>query len=98
MTGVSDLTGDGKNDLIWRYWGGSGDVYLWQMLGYTYQNAFFMSLVPDLNYQLTGVGDFTGDGRPDLFWSNNANGDNYVWRMSGYTYQQAIFIGPTPTP
>jgi len=97
MTGVGDFTGDGNNDLIWRYWGGTGDVYLWQMLGYTYQNAFFMDLVADLNYQLTGVGDFTGDGQLDLVWTNKSSGDNYVWRMNGYTYQQSLFIGPTPT-
>jgi len=101
MTGVGDLTGDGKQDLLWRYWGpgaGSGDVYLWQMDGYTYQQAFYVGPVTDLNYQLTAVGDFTGDSRPDLLWSNNLTGDNYVWQMGGYTYQQAIFIGPKPTP
>jgi hypothetical protein len=68
------------------------------MLGYTYQNAFFISPVTNLNYQLTGVGEFTGDGQLDLFWSDNLTGDNYVWLMNGYTYQQAISIGPKPTP
>lgn len=98
MTGIGDFTGDGNSDLIWRYWGGSGDVYLWQMLGYSYQNAFFISPVADLNYQLTGVGDFSANGSLDLFWSNHLIGNNDIWLMNGYTYQESVFTNPTPTP
>jgi len=101
MTGVGDLTKDGQADLLWRYWGpgnGAGDVYLWRMNGYSYQQAFYIGPVTDFNYQLTSLGEFTGDGQPDLFWSNNLTGDNYVWQMNGYTYNAAFFIGPKPSP
>ncbi len=99
MAGTGDLTLEGQPNLLWRYWGpgsGSGDVYLWQMSGYTYQTALFIGPVTDLNFQLTGVDDFTGDGQPDLVWSNNHTNENYVWQMSGYTYANALFIGAKP--
>jgi len=100
LVGVGDLTNDGKKDLLWRYWGpgpGFGDVYLWRMDGYTYQDFAYLATVPDLNYQLTGNGDFTGDGGPDLLWSNNQTDQNYLWQMNGYTYVTSIFLGPKPT-
>jgi len=100
LAGVADLTQDGRSDLIWRYWGpgaGTGDVYLWQMDGFTYRNANYIGPVTDLSFQLTGVGDFTRDGQPDLMWSNNQTNDNYLWQMNGYTYVTNYLIGSKPS-
>jgi hypothetical protein len=35
--------------------------------------------VPDLNWQIGGVGDFNGDGSFDLIWRNRATGENLFW-------------------
>jgi len=32
------------------------------------------------------VGDFNGDGWPDILWRNASSGLNYVWYMNGATY------------
>jgi hypothetical protein len=31
------------------------------------------------------VGDFNGDGKPDILWQNNSTGHNSVWYMNGVT-------------
>lgn len=100
LAGVADLTQDGRLDMIWRYWGlgaGTGDVYIWQMDGYTYRNATYIGPVTDFNFQLTAVADLTRDGQPDLMWSNNQTNDNYLWQMNGYTYVTNYLIGAKPS-
>jgi len=32
------------------------------------------------------VGDFSGDGKPDILWHHRVRGDVYVWYMDGVTF------------
>ena len=34
-------------------------------------------------WNIVGVGDFNGDGNPDIVWRNSATGETIVWYMQG---------------
>src|ERR1700682_611647 len=38
--------------------------------------------VGDFNWVIGGIGDFNGDGHPDIWWRNNSTGENYIWFMN----------------
>jgi YD repeat-containing protein len=86
---TKDFNADGWPDLVWRRLG-SGDNGLWWMTGASLISA--TSLLPtgqggaavlaDMNWEIRGVGDFNGDGKPDLLWQNQSTGDVAVWTFS----------------
>ena len=82
MSGVGDIDGDGKADLVWRNTQ-TGDVAIWLMAGLTVRLSTVVSTGVPLAWQLSGVGDLDGDGKADLVWRNIQSGDVAVWLMNG---------------
>jgi hypothetical protein len=39
-------------------------------------------VLADMNWDIRGVGDFNGDGKPDLQWHNQSTGDVAVWTFN----------------
>jgi hypothetical protein len=94
---VGDIDGDGHEDLLWRN-NSTGEVVAWFMNGPTIAGAGSISPArgPDLNWRLAGLGDFDGDGKPDLVWRNQATGANEVWLMNGLTRKSVVPIFSVP--
>ena len=84
-----DVDGDADADIVWRYEGSGGAVYLWQMNGSTITAATPISAVADASWQMVASGDFDGDGRTDLFWRHATSGATYLWLMDGATILSA---------
>ncbi|MGD2090351.1 MAG: SBBP repeat-containing protein [Candidatus Aminicenantes bacterium] len=42
--------------------------------------------VADLDWQISGTGDFNFDGKIDIVWSHTGDGRNCVWYMDGVTF------------
>ncbi len=94
-----DYNGDGRMDLLVSYWGRTPILYLAKANATTPSNAAYQAqeLMPEVsvdgryhgprwNTDTVGIGDYNGDGHPDIFVGNyfpdsdvlNPNGENNV--------------------
>jgi hypothetical protein len=86
IVGTGDFNGDGKPDIIWRH-SATGQNAVWYMNGATWTGNYdMMTTVADPNWNIVGMGDFNGDGKPDIIWRHSATGQNAVWYMNGATW------------
>ena len=74
VSGVGDMNGDGRDDLIWR--DGDGSVIVWYMeaSGHDYTSQWLYSgAIP--GWSIRGLGDFNGDGNCDILWMGEYGDD-----------------------
>jgi hypothetical protein len=92
VDGIGDFNGDGKSDMLWRYYG--SDYYqglnvIWYMDGQTLTSYGYPTAITNLNWKVDGIGDYDGDGKGDILWryygSGYHQGLNVVWYMDGAT-------------
>jgi len=94
---VADFDSDGREDLLWRN-STTGQVTAWYMNNATIAGSATLSPSrgSDLNWRIGGIGDFDGDGKPDLVWRNQANGADEVWLMNGMTRTAVVPLFSVP--
>jgi hypothetical protein len=84
----SNFNGDGSSDILWRNYN-TGENAIWLLNGTTFdptQGGVFLTQVPDINWNIEGVADFSGDNRSDILWRNYSTGENAIWRLEGTTF------------
>ena len=91
LTGVGDLDGDGRADLVWRQ-PQSGDVAAWLMAGGEVKGNTIVSAGVSLAWQIVGLGDVDDDGRSDLLWRNTRTGDVALWLMDGAAVKMSTAV------
>jgi FG-GAP-like repeat len=86
----SDLSGDGKSDLIFRN-NSTGQINAWLMNGGA-TTSTAMLLGPG-NWSVTHTADFNGDGKADILYRND-DGTVVLWLMNGLTpISQTVLLG-----
>lgn len=85
-----DYNGDGRSDILWRYYDPWG-ITNWHTSIWYGQTASF-SYTGETSLQNTGnatgmkivaEGDFDGDGKNDILWRDLNNAKTYLWMMNG---------------
>jgi hypothetical protein len=84
LVSVHDMNGDGIPDLIWQN-DSTREVGVWLLSGPTATSVLAFESVSSSNpgWTLVGVGDFDGNGVPDLVWQNDSTRAVQVWYMGG---------------
>ena len=87
--GTGDFNKDGSVDILWRYNGTGGRNRVWYMNGVSIIGGADLLAVSDLNWQIGGVADYSGDGNVDVVWRYaGAAGYVYVWDLNGIAWTQ----------
>lgn len=84
IVGTGDVNGDGIDDIIWRHLEGPLSNWLGTKTGGFIINdgAAFTNVTTD--WQVTGTGDFNGDGYDDILWRHsNGTISNWLGNMAG---------------
>ncbi|WP_420397940.1 beta strand repeat-containing protein [Nioella sp.] len=68
---ISDVTGDGTSDILWRN-GTTGQYGMFDMAGGT--PTWSVLGGESTAWQIGGLGDFDGDGTDDILWRNDTSG------------------------
>jgi DNA-binding beta-propeller fold protein YncE len=100
VQGVGDFNGDGMADILWRNDDLGGIIYVWLMNGASIASAGSPTSVGTTAAQgwvVKGVGDYSGDGKADVFWKNDMlGGITYVWLMNGAAITSANSVTGVP--
>jgi hypothetical protein len=95
VAGAADFTDDGRPDLVWRHKpSGSNAVWVLGAPGVLSTVVALPSLA-DPAWRIGAVGDFSGDGHPDLVWQNATSGAVMIWGMQGTTYATSYTVQGT---
>jgi hypothetical protein len=96
LVGVShnDFNGDGRSDALWVNTNGTLVEWLGQSNGAFADNSANFLINPGTAWHVAATGDFNGDGRADLLWSND-NGTTVDWLgqpSGGFADNSAVFL------
>jgi hypothetical protein len=67
---IGDFDGNGRSDILWRYFGPAnhGQLAVWWNGQYGSPAAWYPGVVGDDRWQMQGVEDFDADGKSDVLW------------------------------
>jgi hypothetical protein len=69
----------------------SNDYAIWLVNGTSVTGAMLGNVTS--NWVLSGVGDFNGDGQPDLLWRDNVSGTVAIWFLDGTSILTTATLG-----
>jgi hypothetical protein len=83
LTNQNSFNGDGQPDIIWED-PVSGWAQIWYLGGAQGVSLLGAADLTEANpWHIVGIGDFNGDGHPDVVWQDPVSGAVQVWYMGG---------------
>ena len=96
-TSPFDLNGDGVGDLLLHH-STDGSIAGWFMNERVLIDGSILGHVPDLQWQVAGMGDFNSDGKIDILWQRMDDARLAVWLMNGTERLDVQFLAPDRLP
>jgi hypothetical protein len=92
VEGVADFDGDGTSDVLWRDENGRLKLWYWGVSANVDVSRRNEGEVVGPEWRVQAVGDFDGDGYPDIAWRDD-DGQVAIWLMVGSIYRFEVRPG-----
>ena len=92
--GTWSIVGDTNGYIFWR--DTSGDIALWGVQNGQVVSSNGLGTVTS-NFVVQGLGDFNGDGFPDILWRDTNTGVISIWFTNGQTVTSAGVVSTLPS-
>ena len=95
VVGIADFNADGRPDILFQH-SVTGMLFVWFMNGSTmYSTGMFTPTGPvDPAWKVAAIGDFNGDGKPDILLQNSVTSTLVIWYMNGRQLSTASLTSP----
>ncbi len=103
IAGVGDFFGDGIDDVLWTAApdapgpsGGPVQTDIWELGS---DGKWVASVSPGshpADYNVAGIGDFTGNGTSDMLWQSSVTGDVDEWQIVNGRWAASVDLGVHP--
>ncbi len=90
-----DLDFSGEADTVWRNLV-TGDLLTYLMSSTNVISGKVVFTISDLDWKISGIGDFNGDGKNDILWRHQTNGQNWMYLMDGATVISSSYVNTVP--
>ena len=92
--GTWSILGDTDGGIFWR--DTSGHIALWGLQNGLVTTSNGLGTVPS-NFLVQGLGDFNGDGFPDILWRDTNTGVISIWFTNGQSVTSAGVVSTLPS-
>ena len=88
------IVGDANGSILWR--DSAGDIALWGVQNGQVTSSNSLGTVTS-NFVVQGVGDFNGDGYPDILWRDTNTGALSIWFTNGTAVTSGALVSTLPS-
>ena len=81
----------GPSEILWRH-AESGQNTLWTMESHRLVEVNEINSVPDSNWKVAGMADFTDDGMDEILFRHQSRGENRLWTIEGGIRKSSLAV------